>query len=157
MPVTRYACRVRAEYIEGSTVRYTWPCGHTQHETLMIGPKGRGSKPFRKPMAPDMVRKLVNYWNGTGGVNSPACPTCSRNAKRQREGRDMPLTEKQRRAAVKRAAERTLRDVAPVLVADDAIAKASKHPKTCRCAKCEKARDDRNVELARVDQPRETR
>jgi hypothetical protein len=44
----------------------------------MVGPKGRGSRALRKPMAADIVRKLVNYWNGAGGVNSPACPRCGK-------------------------------------------------------------------------------
>lgn len=81
MKVTRYAGRVKTEYVGDSDVRYIWPCGHTRTETLMIGPKGRGSKAHRKPMNPGMVKKLVTYWNSSGGVNAEACPTCERNKK----------------------------------------------------------------------------
>lgn len=76
LQLTRYTCKVKAEYLEGSRVRFLWPCGHTRTETLMVGPKGRGSRRLRKPMAPEIVRKLVHYWNRAGGVNSPSCPTC---------------------------------------------------------------------------------
>lgn len=72
----RSTCKVKAEYLDGSRVRWTWPCGHNRVETLKIGPKGRGSKRFQRPMAPELLRKLVPYWNQAGGINSPSCPTC---------------------------------------------------------------------------------
>jgi hypothetical protein len=74
-----------AEYLGGSRVRYTWKCGHTKTETLMVGPKGRGSRGLRKPMSPDMVKKMAAYWGhrDTDGrpiytLNAGPCPTCLR-------------------------------------------------------------------------------
>lgn len=79
MRVVRNSCRVKVEHIEGSTVRYTWPCGHTRTETIMIGPKtGPGYKKMQRPLSPDLLKKLVPYWNSAGGINMPACRVCSR-------------------------------------------------------------------------------
>lgn len=77
-----------AEYVGDSRVRYTWKCGHTFTETLMVGPKGRGSRGRRKPMAPEAVRWLSRYWGQRKDDGTPhytltagPCPTCVRIAK----------------------------------------------------------------------------
>lgn len=81
-----------AEYLGGSRVRYTWKCGHSRVETLMVGPKGRGGAQFRRPMAPEMVAKMAHYWGHRHDDGSPMftlsagpCPTCIRISK-QRKG-----------------------------------------------------------------------
>jgi len=75
------------EYVGGSTVRYTWRCGHQYTETLMIGPKGRGSRGLRKPMSPEVVKMLAKYWGQMidgkphYGLSAGPCPTCVKIAK----------------------------------------------------------------------------
>ena len=73
--------RAKGEYLGGSRVRYTWPCGHSRSETLMVGPKGRGSRGLRKPMSPAMAAKLASYWGGVSGVQAGRCPTCRRKSR----------------------------------------------------------------------------
>lgn len=76
MKPTRYTCKVKANYLGGSRVRWIWPCGHARTQEITIGPKGPNSVRHRKPMNPGLLRKLVDYWNAAGGINSPSCPTC---------------------------------------------------------------------------------
>jgi hypothetical protein len=77
--VVKIIGRIPVEYLGGSTVKYTWPCGHTKTEVLMIGPKtGLGAKKMQRPMSPDLLAKFVPYWNRAGGVSMPACPKCER-------------------------------------------------------------------------------
>ena len=71
-PTTR-TVRAHAEYVDGSTVRYTYPCGHFRNEVLLNGAPGNRGK---QPMEPVMVKKLAKYWSQ--GVNVPPCPTCAR-------------------------------------------------------------------------------
>lgn len=83
MKVVRHVCKVKVEYLEGSTVRYTYPCGHTRKETIMIGPKsGRGWKKLQRPLGPDLLKKMVPYWNSAGGLSMTECPICKRRQKR---------------------------------------------------------------------------
>lgn len=85
--VGRYE-KARGEYLGGSRVRYTWPCGHQHSEIVMVGPKGRGSRGLRRPMAPELVQKLARYWGERSdgsphyGLNAGPCPTCVKIAKR---------------------------------------------------------------------------
>lgn len=63
--------RARGEYLGGSDVKYTWPCGHWRRETVLNGAPGPRGK---KPMEPNMVRFLARYWHQ--GVQVGPCPTC---------------------------------------------------------------------------------
>lgn len=74
--------RARAEYVDGSRICYTWPCGHQRTQVLMGGPRGH-----KKPVHPEMVKKLAHYWSGPGGVGVPMCRTCKRKGLTGREVR----------------------------------------------------------------------
>lgn len=61
--------RGAAEHVEGSKVRYRWPCGHA---TVKDHSKGPASKRFGEWAA----RFYVRYWSRSGGVNLPPCKRC---------------------------------------------------------------------------------
>lgn len=79
------APRATARYLGDSRVEYTYPCGHTWRETLLIGPgRGRTGK-HKRPMAPDMAAKLVRHW-AANGVNAGPCPKCRRQKRLEQHG-----------------------------------------------------------------------
>lgn len=81
MKITKATCKVQVEHLGGAKVRYIWKCGHSRTEEMMVGPKGRGGKRFQRPMATDLMVKMVRYWNAAGGLNSEECPTCAKKTK----------------------------------------------------------------------------
>ena len=74
--------RASAEYVGGSRVKYTWPCGHSRTKTLTSGPRGH-----KRPLHPAMAKKLAHYWGPLpeGGVGVPMCQTCKRKGLTGRE------------------------------------------------------------------------
>lgn len=75
--------RVPVELVDAAEgrVRYRFPCGHTRTEVLLIGPTtGPGARRMQRPMAPDLLRKLVPYWNQNGGLKVQPCRRCSKQA-----------------------------------------------------------------------------
>lgn len=82
--------RAVGEYVDGSRVRITWPCGHSRVETLYVGPKRRTRVgvvrktaarcgKHQRPMPPEHVRMLARYWRAAnGGVDAGPCPKCTR-------------------------------------------------------------------------------
>ena len=66
--------RGTAEYLGGTRVRFTWPCGHTQTQDFSKGPVHRRMSEFG-------CRFLTKYWQGTQGVNLSPCKRCARATK----------------------------------------------------------------------------
>jgi hypothetical protein len=63
--------RGTAEYVGGTSIRYTWPCGHTQTQDHSKGP-------VTKRFGAWACQFYVRYWAGSGGVNLPLCKRCAR-------------------------------------------------------------------------------
>jgi hypothetical protein len=64
--------RGSAEYLGGTRVRFTWPCGHTETKDFSTGP-------VTKRIGAGGVRFLSRYWGkDQGGVNLPPCRRCVR-------------------------------------------------------------------------------
>jgi transposase-like protein len=54
-----------AEHLGGSKVRFTCKtCGRKLTRTQTFGPRGN-----RKPYPPDMLAKIIRYWNSCGGAS----------------------------------------------------------------------------------------
>ena len=71
MPLTT---RSQAEYLGGTRVKFTHPCGHTSVSDFSRGP-------VPKRIGELGVQILLKYWK-TGGVNVP-CPRCSSTPRRR--------------------------------------------------------------------------
>lgn len=71
MKPRRYV-RADCEYLGGSRVKYTYPCGHTRTETVTVG-RGR----LKRTLSPDMVAKLARYWSMNKVLVDPC--RCGRN------------------------------------------------------------------------------
>jgi len=69
--VHRHDVRGTAEYLGGTLVRYTWPCGHTQTQDHSKGP-------VHKRLSAFGCKFLAKYWAGSQGVILPACRTCAK-------------------------------------------------------------------------------
>lgn len=64
--------RASAEYLDGSRIRFTWPCGHRRTVDF-------SKRPLAKRMGPEGSRLMARWWSGAGGgVNAGPCPTCVR-------------------------------------------------------------------------------
>ena len=68
--IIREYLRGTAEYLGGTRVRFTWPCGHTQVKDFNTGP-------IPKRIGSAGCKFLARYWSHSGGgVNLPRCPRC---------------------------------------------------------------------------------
>ena len=64
--------RGNAEYLGGTRVRFTWPCGHTQTQDFSKGP-------MTKRMGASACRFMSHWWSkSSGGVYLKPCRRCSK-------------------------------------------------------------------------------
>lgn len=77
-----YGTIAQVELIAPTTIRFTFPCGHTSVTNY-------SKKPLARRLDETGVRFMIGYWQRGGGCYAP-CPRCMRAQGRRSDGRPKP-------------------------------------------------------------------